>query len=504
MTVEQKFVGDASDLLKEYDKILKKIAKQEQELSKLAAKNRRFQQQQSKGSQDQGKLLKLQVGTLGAIAGGYQLVRTAAATVTRELEKQQQIQEAAKRFAVTVAESEAKVAKNIGLGVSNDELNKFLGELKGIQKETTFKSIEQLNLAAADLLSATGDQKTSLSILKNAGAFFNDSPEDLPSFAGSVGDVASATENPETKKSIALLMSIFSNARFTELGAFKNVAPAISGGINAQDGVDKTQAARFTGALIGAVGKSLGDSDASLTGTSVIALEVGLRRAIGGKGKSTQQRLEEARDRIEAGDKELLDEILKSGFRAKTKISAEKLFDRNSKISRSLDEILPRISISEEQLDKKKNQLLGGTTALRLANQINQNQGSAERTLRDTNLDIRGAVQQLVFGTSEKPSVLATIDNSNQSTARRIAQGLIRGVESLSVSAASTDEDAVLLGQVFNARGLRNATNDEQRKAIREVNFQLLQLSRQLQERELERSKRGNVAAQNQAQNERD
>ena len=378
MPVKQTFSGDSTALIREYQKIQRQQIKLEQQIAK------------SNASQAQGvantKRMKSSldgiVANVGAFAAGFVSVHAAAKLVTEEMELQRRLAREAKMAAISLADSQAAVAKNIG-DVSDEAFQAFVNRVQNIAVDTGFQSPSQLNVAASGLLSATaGNQELTLELLKTAAPFFKDAPEQLGVFASRMGDIMKATGSSNAKETMALMLAIQGQSRFEDLSAFGNVAPALKASVVTQQGVDRTQATREAAALFAAIGGAIGDTEGAVTKTAVANLSANLERVIGGDGMSVMQRLAIAQQKISEGGEEgerVKEAILQSGFEGAIKPTIRQLIsDSTSETAVAARESLDKITASEDFVDRKRKQLMSGTSQLELANLTREQQARRE------------------------------------------------------------------------------------------------------------------------------
>lgn len=389
---------------------------------------------------------------LGAVASTVSL-QTGIKLVTAELEKQRRIAEEARRTNLSVADSQAAVIKNIG-DVNREQLGQFLGNVQRVGRESGFADVAQLNLAAADVLSAAGgDQAKTIEILKTAAAFFKDAPGDLAKFSGSMADVMKATGDPDAKRAMALMLSIQGQARFTSLDAFKNVTPALASSVVTQRGVDPVRATREAAALFAGIGQRAGDPEGSVTKTAVANLSANLETMFPTAGLSVLERLRMAQQANQATK----DKLAESGFEgAMRPIIKDLLSSPESQTSAMIAEAFRNINASEAFANQKRDLLTGGTAQLELS-------GSARRTSgRIQAFELGGNV---ALSAEIRNKVSQVLDKTAGSTDAFLMQArleamLARGVDPRAAGASILQEaeESVRMGQ----RGfLRSILSDD-------------------------------------------
>ena len=510
-TYKQKFIGDEADLAKSYDSLLKQQIKMEQQIAASNAKadsaNRKLMQQ-NKGI---GGVLNQNVQSLRQTALQYVSIQAAAAGVTQELERQKRLNREAKDLTLSVADAQAKVSKNIGLDVSNQQFQSFITQLNKIQSSSGFQSNALLNVAASNVLSGTGaNQKQTLEILQQAAPLFRDAPEDITEFSSLVASIQKFSGGGSAKQATALALTLQSQARIEDLPKLKEFGPVIASGRATQLGVAPELANRNTAALFAAITQEIEDKDGSIAKTATANLLSNIEREIGGKGLTFNQRLQTARQRIQGGDDELLERLISSGFRGPTKpVIREFLRSGDSALGRRFQSTFDTFAVDEQLLDQKRNQLSVGTRQLAVASSARAGQAVNESITLRSSGDIRATVNDIVAPTLER-----VIDERSGAFTRFAA-----GVSVLPIAAAarqfSSDPIETGIIQLENLRrnispntrvgrestigGQEAPIIDDQFRYLIEQNIEELKRMRKA----VEKNGGVNPALQNQAQNER-
>lgn len=334
------------------------------QLKNEMAKSNETIKKQSEGLGKQKKLFDMSfgpasLGKLGATAVAYKTIKSAIMEVVEAQKAKIAADKEARGIAASVGDSESAVITNLAVGTSNKSAKQFLQSLKGVQKQTGFGSVSPINLAASEVLSATGsNQSQTVDILKAAAPFFKANPGELGTFGGAVADLQKSTGIKDAEKAVSFALALQSQARFKDLGGFKNVAPALAAAAGSTSG-DKLTNARQSGALFAAIGGSLGDVDANITKGATANLVANLGK-VAPQFDTTNERLQFVRQ-----NPALQDEVLKSGFRGATVPVLKQLFDPNSEISKNLASSFGKIVAKQEDFALKRSQLTGLTSNLR-------------------------------------------------------------------------------------------------------------------------------------------
>lgn len=411
--VKQTFTGDASQLKREYDKLLQGQVKLEEQMRQVTAEARKTGKNQFSGF---NKGAKAAVKNLASMAAGYFSIQGAIQLLNAELEKKRQLEDGARVAALRVADAESQVIKNIGISnpdVDKDVVQRFINDVKGIQADTGFQSAAPLLNAAAATLSATGgDLKRTVGILRSSAPLFKDEPEALVEAASRIGDVIDAS-GANAKDSTGLILSAMSQFRIINLKQLSQVAPAIKGAVKTQANVDPKQAAREAAAAFAAIGNQAGDAEGAVTKTAVIGLAgalkrnfeidqqkfeqlrsqgVGIADARKQSALSFVQRLDLAQatgeriaDAINKGiqpaesDAATMKDLLSKGFEGQTLEPVKDLLAGNNTASaKAFDSALAKISFDGSSVDKIAELLRNATQNLAIADNQRNLEGAIE------------------------------------------------------------------------------------------------------------------------------
>lgn len=288
--------SDEAKLYRGMQRLIEQQQKLETGLKKTGAAGKKAGDDTSKAMKSD--FFSKQLVDLKAVATGYFSIQTAIQAVTKAMEEQKQVAEAAATVQVNVAGGQAAVLKNLG-DVSKEESDRFFANLDRIRSDSKFSSIVPIQYAASDILSATGgNQEQTLDILRAVTPLFGTTPDQMASFGGALADMQKASGITDAKQAAALMLGIQGQARFTSLDAFKNVAPALMAVDIASSG-DRLTDTREGAALFAGIGSQIGDTEGNLTKGAVVALATNLRNTlkdVAPELKTTFERMEFVRN----------------------------------------------------------------------------------------------------------------------------------------------------------------------------------------------------------------
>jgi hypothetical protein len=366
MSVVQKFDADTSAVEKALEKVSSKY-------DALAAKVSEVGKRSKQSTDDTTTSITNYAAGLAKAAGAALSLQTALGLVTQQMEKQKKINEEISRGAITIGQSQSAVGQMIG-AVGPGELDAFLGKLREIQKNTAFGSIAQLNLAAADTLSATGgNQQMTLDILRAAAPIMRSDPGNLGTVSAGIADVM-GTSGLSAMDATALANTALGQSRMTQLGSFKEVAKAIGGG-SSLFGADREDAAKIIAGLFGTMSRASKDPDGATTKTSVIAMLKSLEK-FGGEG-TFEQRLSTVQRGIADGS--ISEAKLMEGIDASSFGSVRSLYRNDPALMADLTATINKTrTASREELSNLVAFLEGGTPEIRSITARSRRQANIE------------------------------------------------------------------------------------------------------------------------------
>jgi len=381
--IPQKFTSDDKELMRTLDKMHRKLVQLEQDNNRLARESEKASKKGKDG------LSSMVVGAAKA-AAGYMSVAGAVAALNSELRNKIALDNKARDTAVSTADAQAAAIKNLG-DVDNATAKRFLADMRKLKGKAGFQSEAPILLAASSILSATGgDRKKTADIVAAAAPLFRDKQEDLATFGGAMGDVMKASGSTNAKQTAALMLAIQGQARFEDLAAFGNVAPALASAGVADTSGNKLRATREASALFAGIGQRAGDKEGAVTKTAVANLAGNLAEVVPEK-QTAFERLA-----VVQQDAKLQEEVLRSGFKGSIKLVIQELVSNaDSQTAGMVNDAFAKIKGSEAAYDRKVDQLQTLTPELTAAKQtraaqaaqegaeLSDQAGAAQATMRD-------------------------------------------------------------------------------------------------------------------------
>lgn len=264
MAVALNWTSDMSKVAKDLDMAQRKVVTLEEKL-KNVTKESKNNENSFKATFEGG------LGQLKGMVSGYLSLSGAVSLVNAGLAEQKRISQEIHRVQMTAADAQAEVVKNLG-NVSTEQASKFLKEVEGIAQKSGAPSVAPVYMAAAATISAVaGNEGLTKNILAESVPLFKNKLDELPQFAGAVGDlatIAGASSREQIRGIIGLVLTTQTQARITSLDAFKNAAPALAATAAVDTGKDRIRALKEGGALFAAIGGAIKDPEGALTKTA--------------------------------------------------------------------------------------------------------------------------------------------------------------------------------------------------------------------------------------------
>jgi len=392
-----KFTGksDFEKVKKDYEDLARRTAKVEAENKKLKTTSDRVDASMRKTGRSQSSMLQAGIASTRSLIASYGGVHAALALVTKELEAQKRLSRESLQANMTIAQAESAVIKNLG-DVSDKAALSFIDRVKKVSQSAGMSSSVPSLQAASSILSAVGgDQKTALEIVGVSAPLFRDTPEQMATFGGGLGDMMKSTKQ-DAKQTAALMLAIQGQARFETLEAFKNVAPAMAAANVVAKG-DPEKNVREAAALFAAVGSRAGDKEGAVTKTAVTNLMANMQALL--------PELDTSFERLAAiqKDPELQTKVLKKGFKGAIKpIIRELVSGSDSQTSQMVSDAFEKIVGSEAAFERKTKQLTGLTASIRATTTASRARGNVETALLTPGLSRQATARDIVTETLDK------------------------------------------------------------------------------------------------------
>lgn len=359
-TVHQKFTGDASQLEKEIEKLRKQHVRLEEQMVKGAKEAAKGQDIISRSIDRAGTTFRNNI--IGMVASTVSF-RSALSLVTSELERQKQLADESRFATLKLAEAQAGMVRNLGPNATKADIA-FMES--GLAKISTDTGVSQAALSVASgaaLSGAQGNKEIALAVVGEVAKILADSPSEMAEIANKAPGIMTAMGTDDPKTALAWMQAVMGVAPLVKPEAFKHYSKAIASGAVTQKGVDFVEATSATGALLSGIGIRLTDDTGELTKSAVNRLQTILEQVI----PEQMSHIERVR-RIQESPS--LQKKAMEAFGTQNEqypIIRELLTDKNSIVSRLVEGALPQLTASQESFRNLQANLVGGTEALKIA-----------------------------------------------------------------------------------------------------------------------------------------
>ena len=446
--IKQEFTGDFNQIAREYDKLLQKQVKMEQQLGNLRkSAERTAAKKQSLSSRSVG-LVKKELGSLASLAASYLTVTAAIQAANFELERKKRLEREAVDASTRIAEADAGIITNFDVDATKADFQQFERAVSKISIEAGFATQAPVKEAAAATLSATaGNAELTKEVLATVAPLLVNRPDDLAETASVIGAFTSKVEGLTAKQATALAVTTQNQARFVNLEAFKEVGPAVVGAVLNTVQTDRKEAAIDGLAAFAAIGQRLEDSTGAVTKTAVTGLTTALRRnfeidqdkfkSLVESGSSIKdareqsrlsfdQRLDKAQDLGEritaainqgitpattkdikdgtanpaqrqlAADLEIQKDLLSKGFRGASKVVVENLISgHTTDVAKAFDSAQSKIRADESIVDAKIDLQQTATVQAVIASSDKKVAGLLEGSIVGSDQAVFGAINKI-------------------------------------------------------------------------------------------------------------
>lgn len=384
----------------ELEKIHKQMQRLEDKTVKLTGENKRLRQANERahktGHIDRhiSKLATLATSTFG-VYRAQQLYNDALAEQVR-------IQQRVSRGTMTVADSQAALSLNLG-AISGEDKDAFIGRVAALREELKFQAVEPLNLAAGSIASSVGgDQEKTLKILKASAPLFRHKPEELGAFGGAVGAFMDILKVDDADAATAFMLSMQGQSRFESLDAFREVAPALKGGMfSHQDATteQRIEEARQQASLLASLTIAGEDVHARKSKTFFANMLAGMEE-VDVKSGSMFERLAAMHEL----SPEKQEKAWMRGDAALRPVMRSLFTDSNSPVILGMKDAYEKIGADTSAAKEHARYLREGTPALRHAGGLRSLEGIAQESdIQNETAQAFALARQSVWGTEDKP-----------------------------------------------------------------------------------------------------
>lgn len=511
--ITQTFTADFNQIAREYDKLLAKQVKMEEQLRKVRRAADQSSQQTVTNTSKLKTVASSAIESISGVVAGYVGMQTAINGVNLELAKKAKFENDALKLSQSLANAEAGLVINLG-NKSTEFKEEYLKSIDKIAVEAKFPDKKILTQSVSSTISATGDAESARAIVGEIAPLFQSIPEQLEAASQAAGDLMN-TAKTTAKETSGLMASTMSQSRLVGPGDLKNMAPGINAAVASQPGIEPKIAARESAVLFATLTKILADKDGSVSASAEANLSANLQRNFPRDERRYQKlisqgaSIEEARnksalsvlerleltqaggDRIKdfrnrglvpasddaeikpivpvfqnafqvaivgaaqqiySKDLEVQKDILKNGFEGKTKGSVAQLISGNDTgNAKVLDQINPQVTFDSSYFDRLAGQVSTVTDNLVAADSAAKSKAEIQGLQSTTGIQLKGQMRE-AFDTGISETGYETTGSGVGSffAARRGNLNELMGTERQGrINALESQKSSILKGNVF-------------------------------------------------------
>lgn len=275
--VTQTIAGDSTSAQRAYADVARQVTKLEEANAKLVRKVEEVKRLSEESANRSGSALSGQLRVVTDLVTQWASLTTWIQAANDAHRIFEETNAKASNAQISVADSQAQVIKNLAPQTTAEKIE-FIAGIEKVQKDTKFPSLVNMNLAAAEGLSASGgDMKGVLDALSTAAPLAKDKPEELRVLMGAALDLKKASHVDSAKDNLGFLMQMGTESRIVSMrDTALNAAPAVSVAA-ATVTSDRKQATIDAGALFAALSNEAVDPTGETTRNAVTVITGELR-----------------------------------------------------------------------------------------------------------------------------------------------------------------------------------------------------------------------------------
>lgn len=261
MTVTQKFVGDTTQLMREYDKILAKQTKMEQDMRRMAEESKRENKNQQVGL---GSVAK----SVLSVAASYISVQTAISGTKAVLDDYMRQQRESAELAKRLAQSQSDAIKNMA-GMATAAKAGLIDDISDISLRTGFADVGKLTEAAGSAISSGATPEMARKAIEAAAQVTVNRPEQLATYAAGAVNIGRATGTVDSERNLGFLLQAGAQAQVVDPEMLaRNLAPVVASQAMRAAPADKETVARESAAIFATLSRAGTDVTGQSTTTA--------------------------------------------------------------------------------------------------------------------------------------------------------------------------------------------------------------------------------------------
>lgn len=377
MAIKQSFVGDASKLTAELDKVNRGYAQLEEKLQRLTDESEKGAKAGERQMSTFSQVAVSAGSQVVALAASYISLQAAISGVTQAMERQREVEQDNLSLHERLAKAQAELIRNMG-----PDIAAATRQIAEIQKETGVDRVALTEAASFAVSSKAGDitNPQAISAMGAAAKLVPDRPEALTTYTQAVLQVMAASGVKDPKQALGFIQSGIGISSIADPALFaENIAPTIFAG-TIQDKADPIRAARESAALFTTFTK-FGETEGAVSSTASISFMDILGQHFRDRKDdpgSLFGRLGVLQQDPALGKKFIEDGGLKGRLPAKLRTVVRDLLDPTSDVSRTLREVEPQLNFDAAPYEARIGAIEGATPSLQLSERMRRGVAATE------------------------------------------------------------------------------------------------------------------------------
>jgi len=394
MSIKQTFVGDASKLTGELDRVNRAYAQLEQKLQNVTNES---EKSANAGDRQMSTLMQgatSAAGQVASLAASYVSLTVIIDQVTQAMDRQRQVEQDNLSMHERLAKAQAELIRNMG-----PSIGAATQQIAAIQQETGVGRVPLTEAASFAVSSKAGDitNQQAISAMGAAAKLVPDRPEALTTYTQAALQVMAASGISDPTQALGFIQSGIGISSIADPSLFaENVAPAIFAG-TIQDKTDPLRAARESAALFTTMTK-FGETGGALSSTATITMSEQLGSFFRGRADDPGSLF--GRLGVLQEDARVRDQFLAKGKLqgpAQLRTVMGDLLDPTSDASRTLREIAPQLQFDAAPYEARVGAIATATPSLAIAERLRRGTAAEERQQIDrSDASVRTAAAQLL------------------------------------------------------------------------------------------------------------
>lgn len=377
MAIKQTWVGDASKLTAEIDRVNRAYAQLEEKLQRLTDESEKSEKAGERQMTSFQQVAASAGSQVVGLAASYISLQAAISGVTQAMERQRDVERDNLSLHERLAKAQAELIRNMG-----PDIGQATDQIAQIQRDTGVGRVPLTEAASFAVSSKAGDitNQQAIAAMGAAAQLVPDRPEALTTYTQAALQVMAASGTRDPKAALGFIQSGIGLSSIADPALFaENIAPAIFAG-TIQDKADPVRAARESAALFTTMTK-FGETEGAVSGTATITMSDLLGEyfrdrkddpgSLFGRLGMLQEDPAMRKHFIDSGG-------LKGRLPAKLRTVVRDILDPTSDAARTLREVEPQLQFDAAPYEARIGAIATATESLQLSERLRRGEAAME------------------------------------------------------------------------------------------------------------------------------